>query len=191
MQQKFLLLLLFSLASSAILSSCSEEDTGSTCAPLAASAFPCTDPNECLSVTATWCYAGASNCSDIDVDLELEFPTDAFPAGQSPIINSSNATAAFPLYGCIHDGDETADTPVSSQGIFGGPYDENITCGPYVHPDPPERMDPGTYQAIIQENSIVNTDVRLDINVNGQTSCQFITTADIGQPPVKVQIDYP
>ena len=161
-----------------VLSACSSDDNdggGSTaCVPLDASSFPCVDPAQCLSVTATWCFPGASSCTNMGADLTLDHPLG--------FRIDSTFTSDLNINGCIHDGDETAP------GIT-GPFDENITCSPYVHPDPPERVDSGTYTASVSALSIhAGTSVLMDINVDGATSCQVVS---VGIAPVSVDIVYP
>ena len=163
-----------------LLGGCEEKDDDADgCTPLAATDFPCANPNECLSVTATWCFPGASTCATTDVDLSLELPGGA-------IIGVGNGEA-MSANGCVLDGDEQADVFDPDDP---GPFDENIACSPFVHPQPPDRIDAGGYVIEVEEPfSIFSTeDVLLDINVNGQTSCQIV---NIDAGPARVEVVYP
>ena len=159
----------------------SEDDTPVACAPLAATAFPCANPDECLSVTATWCYPGAAICSNVDADLTLIHTVGFTIDSNFDQMNASN--------GCFHDGDETGNVLDPDGDGTTGPFNENITCLPYLHATGPDRIDTGTYVAGIGESSFLDTgSVLLDINVNGQTSCQFV---NIDAGPVEVEVVYP
>ena len=164
-----------------LLSGCGGDDSNSGgCSPLASTDFPCANPNECLAVTATWCFRGAASCTNLDADLSLELPGGG-------VIGVGNGE--FPnANGCIHDGDEQANVLDPDGDGETGPYDENITCSPFVHAMPPDRIDAGRYVIEIDEFNLLETDVLLDINVNGQTSCQIVNTAQV---PVRVEVDYP
>lgn len=149
---------------------------------MAASAFPCTNPAECLSVTATWCYPGAATCSSSDVDLSLERSDGIIIGvgnGESPNTN-----------GCVHDEDEKANVLDPDGDGVTGPFDENITCSPYTHADPPDRIDAGRYVIEVGEPfAILSTElVLLDINVDGQSSCQIV---NIEAVPTRVEVAYP
>lgn len=166
----------FSICLLVVLSACGSDDSGddsSTCAPRDASSFPCVDPAQCLSVTATWCFPGASSCTNMDADLTLDHPMG---------FTVDSTVISLPINGCIHDGDETAP------GIT-GPFNENITCSPYVHAEPPDRVDSGIYTAKVSALSIhAGTPVLMDINVDGVTSCRVVA---VGIDPVSVDIVYP
>lgn len=159
------------------LAGCSSDDSSNAgCQPLDPAEFPCVDPSQCLSVTATWCFPGASACTNMDADLTLSHPLAfTIDASFTPVAN---------INGCIHDGDETAP------GIT-GPFDENITCSPYVHAAPPDRIDAGTYTAsVFTAFSALHagTPVRIDTNVDGLTACQVVAIESV---PSTVNIVYP
>lgn len=161
---------LLALALSA-LASCGGEADPTACSPRAASDFPCADATQCLSVTATWCYPGAKTCANTNVDLTLTLP------------DSAVVTATSGTNGCVHDGDEQANA-------LTGPFDENITCSPFTHPSPPDRIDSGTYVAKVSEFALLGTEfVRLDIDVNGQTSCKVLQLSAAGQ--AQFSVTYP
>ena len=158
------------------LAGCGSDDDTGACTPIAAGAFPCADASQCLSVTATWCYPGATTCANTNVDLSLTRP-DSIVVG----VKSGQSMSAN---GCALDGDERANA-------LSGPFDENITCSPYLHAQPPDRIDPGTYVVGVADSVSGNLStrfVRLDINVNGQTSCQIV---DVSAGPVQVGVTYP
>jgi len=161
-----------------------DSDSGSGCAPLAASAFTrCDDPNECLSVTATWCFPGADSCGTADADLAL-----VLPGGETVSHNNDSAN------GCSLDFDEQAEEPWDRNGDGEiGPFDENITCAPYAHASGPDRIDPGRYVARISESSFLVEpgEILVDINVDGATSCQIVTIPDQEPFQVSIDIDYP
>lgn len=164
-----------------LMSGCSSEDTSVACTPVAAASFPCTNPAECLSVTATWCFPGAASCSNVDADLSLERPDGIIIGVGNGEIPDTN--------GCIHDGDEQANVLDPDGDGVTGPFNENITCSPYTHAQPPDRIDPGNYIIEVEELSLLNTgEVLLDINVNGQTSCQIV---NIDAGPARVEVVYP
>lgn len=164
------------------MSGCSSEDETVTCTPAAAASFPCTDPAQCLSVTATWCFPGAATCASSDVDLSLQHPDSSivgFGTGEVASVN-----------GCEHDGDEQANVLDPDGDGNTGPFNENITCSPYVHADPPDRIDPGRYVIEVGEPfTLLSTElVLLDVNVNGQVSCQIV---NIEAGPASVEVVYP
>ena len=160
----------------------SDDDEAATCAPVAAAGFPCANPDECLSVSATWCFPSATTCASSDVDLSLERPDGIIIGVGTGEIADTN--------GCIHDGDEQANVLDPDGDGNTGPFNENITCSPYVHADPPDRIDPGRYVIEVEEPfALLSTEVvLLDINVNGQTSCQIV---NIEAGPVRVEVIYP
>jgi len=61
---------------------------------------------------------------------------------------------------------------------------------PITHAVPPDRIDPGRYVIEIDEAfTLLSTEiVSLDINVNGQVSCQVV---NIDAGPVSVGVVYP
>jgi len=156
-----------------------DTDSGD-CSPLAATDFPCANPNECLSVTATWCFPGATSCTNLDADLSLELPGGG-------VIGVGNGE--FPnANGCSHDGDEQGNVLDPDADGVTGPYNETITCSPFVHALPPDRIDAGRYVIEVDEFNILETDILLDINVDGRTSCQIVNT---DPAPVRVEVVYP
>jgi hypothetical protein len=154
-------------------------DAGGPCTPLDPSEFSeCDDPTQCISVTASWCTPGADGevlCATNNVDLSLELPVFVDPNNPDELVTVGVGQRRN---GCEHDGDEQAEPPLDRDGDgLPGPFDENITCSPYVHEmDPPDRIDPGFYAAkIVDNSSFFDTgDVEVSVYVNGQTSCQFV-----------------
>jgi hypothetical protein len=179
-RQSLIPFLLISISVSLVACS-TEDDTPVACIPTAASNFPCANPVECLSVTATWCYPGAASCSNVDADLTLILPAGFTIDSNFDQMNSAN--------GCFHDGDETGNVIDPDGDGITGPFNENITCLPHTQITGPNRIDAGTYVAGIRELSLLDTgSVLLDINVNGQTSCQIM---NIDAGPVQVNVIYP
>lgn len=172
--------LIFSLL---LMAGCSSEDYSDTCTSVVATDFPCADPNQCLSVTATWCFPGATICANTDVDLSLERPDGIIiGVGNGEIWNAN---------GCVLDGDDVAYLVDPDGDGNTGPFDENITCSPYPHAQPPDRIDEGRYVIEVDDSApeLFSTEiVLLDINVDGQTSCQIVS---IEEGPARVEVIYP
>ena len=162
---------------------CTTEDESTACTPLAATDFPCTDSGQCLSVTATWCFPDASICANTDTDLSLQRPDG--------IIVGVGSGASRDTNGCILDGDDLAIVVDPDGDGETGPFHENITCSAYPHAQPPDRIDAGRYVVEVDDSvpELFSTEiVLLDINVDGQTSCQIV---DIGDGPARVEVIYP
>lgn len=165
-----------------LMSGCSSDDDSVVCTPAAAANFPCADPNQCLSVTTTWCFPGATTCANSDVDLSLERPDGIIIGVGNGEVTDTN--------GCILDGDEQANVSDPDGDGNTGPFNENITCSPYTHADPPDRIDPGSYFIEVEEpHPFFSTKVvLLDINIDGLTSCQIV---NIEAGPARVEVVYP
>ena len=165
-----------------LMSGCSSEEESTGCTPVAADSFPCTDPDQCLSVTATWCFPGATTCATSDVDLSLQHPNGVIIGVGTGEVASAN--------GCVHDGDEQANVFDPDGDGNTGPFNENITCSPYDNGVPPDRIDSGSYTVEVGEPfTLLSTElVLVDVNVNGQVSCQVVT---IDAGPVSVEAVYP
>ncbi len=159
--------LLFQVASISIVfvSGCGSD----ACVPLDAAAFlACDDPNACLSVSATWCLR---DCGNEDVNLSLHLP------GGADVVGVGDGEKIF-ADGCTHGPDEQANTTDR-------PYAENITCS--------APLESGRYVVEVTENSKYNSlvpgDIRIDINVDGGTSCQIVNIDETRQ--AEIELDYP